>query len=42
MGSEGLVISIEEFGRSAPGDVLMEYFGFTGEKIAQRIKEYYF
>ncbi len=42
VGSEGLVISIEEFGRSAPGDVLMEYFGFTGEKIARRIKEHYF
>jgi transketolase len=42
VGSEGLVIGIEEFGRSAPGDVLMEYFGFTGEKIAKKIKEFYF
>lgn len=42
VGMDGLVISMEEFGKSAPGDVLMDHFGFTGEKIAQRIKEFYF
>ncbi|BAI68584.1 transketolase [Hydrogenobacter thermophilus TK-6] len=42
VGMDGLVISMEEFGKSAPGDVLMDHFGFTGKKIAQRIKEFYF
>jgi transketolase len=42
VGSEGLVISLETFGKSAPGKALFEHFGFTGEKIAQRIKERFF
>ncbi len=41
VGEDGLVISIETFGKSAPGDVLMDYFGFTPEKILGRIKEYF-
>ncbi len=40
VGSDGLVISIETFGKSAPGDVLMDYFGFTADKIAKRVEEY--
>ncbi|MFN3814071.1 MAG: transketolase, partial [Aquificaceae bacterium] len=42
VGLEGLAIGLEDFGMSAPGDVLMEHFGFTGEKIASKIKEFYF
>lgn len=41
VGEDGLVISIETFGKSAPGDVLMDYFGFTPEKILGRIREYF-
>ncbi len=40
VGLKGLVISQESYGRSAPGDVVMDYFGFTDEKIASRILEY--
>jgi transketolase len=40
VGMDGLLITLEEFGRSAPGDVLMDYFGFSPEKIARRIKEW--
>ncbi len=41
VGLEGLVISLETFGKSAPGEVLMEHFGFTAEKIVKRIKEHF-
>lgn len=41
VGLDGLVISLETFGKSAPGDVLMEHFGFTTEKILKRIKEHF-
>ncbi|MFN7065516.1 MAG: transketolase family protein, partial [Aquificaceae bacterium] len=41
VGSEGLVIGMETFGKSAPGDQLMEYFGFTPEAIVKRIKEFF-
>ncbi|MEN3027955.1 MAG: transketolase C-terminal domain-containing protein, partial [Aquificaceae bacterium] len=41
VGLEGLVISLETFGKSAPGDALMEYFGFTVEKIVRRIREFF-
>jgi len=40
IGMDGLLITLEEFGRSAPGDLLMDYFGFSPEKIARRIKEW--
>ncbi|MCS6957591.1 MAG: transketolase, partial [Aquificaceae bacterium] len=40
VGLDGLVISLETFGKSAPGDVLMDYFGFTAEKILSRVLEY--
>ncbi len=39
IGDAGLSISVERFGASAPADVLAEYFGFTAEKIALRIRE---
>jgi transketolase len=32
VGMDGLLITLEEFGKSAPGDVLMDYFGFSPEK----------
>lgn len=39
VGKDGLVIGIDEFGKSAPGKVLFEYYGFTKENIVKNIKE---
>lgn len=39
VGKDGLVIGIDEFGKSAPGKVLFEHFGFTKENIVKKIKE---
>jgi transketolase C-terminal domain/subunit len=36
VGDEGDVIGIDRFGASAPGDVLMEKFGFTVENVVGR------
>ena len=36
VGDEGDVIGIDRFGASAPGDVLMEKFGFTVENVVER------
>jgi transketolase len=41
VGLEGLVISLETFGKSAPGEVLMQHFGFSPEAIVKKIKEHY-
>ena len=37
VGSDGLVISMETFGKSAPGKVLFEHFGFTPEAVAEKV-----
>jgi len=38
-GSNGVVIGINEFGASAPGNIVMEKFGFTSENIVQKATE---
>ncbi len=38
VGLDGDVVGIDQFGASAPGDVLMEYFGFTVENIVSRAR----
>jgi transketolase len=38
-GLGGLRIGIDSFGKSAPGDVLYSYYGFTADQIAPRIQE---
>ncbi|MFE4107514.1 transketolase [Almyronema epifaneia] len=38
MGSEGDMISIERFGASAPGDLVMEKFGYTVDNVIARAK----
>jgi len=38
-GSNGAVIGINEFGASAPGNIVMEKFGFTSENIVQKAME---
>lgn len=41
VGGDGLVISIEGFGKSAPYQDLMKDFKFTSEKVFQKILEYF-
>ncbi|MEH7252802.1 transketolase, partial [Neobacillus niacini] len=39
-GEKGINIGIDSFAASAPGDVLVEEFGFTEKAVAQKIKTY--
>lgn len=39
VGSEGAVISMERFGASAPGKVLLEKFGFTVDNVIAKARE---
>ena len=39
VGKDGLIISQETFGESAPESVMADHFGFTSAKIYKRIKE---
>ncbi|RKX33257.1 MAG: transketolase [Verrucomicrobia bacterium] len=39
VGSDGLCISMETFGASAPPEVLADHFGFTVEKVYAQVKE---
>ena len=41
VGEDGLVISIERFGKSAPYKDLMKDYGFTGEAVAEKIIRYF-
>jgi len=40
VGERGLTIGIDRYGESAPAEVLAEHFGFTGEAIAKRIRDW--
>ncbi len=42
VGSDGLVVSVESFGKSAPGKEVFRYFGFTPESVAERIMKRWF
>lgn len=35
VGLDGIKIAIDRYGVSGPGDAVIEYFGFTGDKVAQ-------
>jgi len=39
VGRDGLIISQESFGASAPEPVMAEHFGFTSDQVYKRIKE---
>ncbi|MCE5195455.1 MAG: transketolase [Nitrospiraceae bacterium] len=39
VGLNGVVIGIDHFGASAPGEILLEKFGFTVDNIIQKAKE---
>lgn len=40
-GDFGLNIGIDEFGKSAPGDVLMKEYGFDKDKIIDKLKKHF-
>lgn len=40
VGIDGLVLGIDRFGDSAPGEVLMKSYGFTSTDILNRVAEY--
>ena len=42
VGEDGLVISMETYGKSAPGKALFKHFGFTPEVVVQKIIERWF
>ena len=39
VGDEGACIGINTYGASAPGDVVMEKFGFTVDNVVAKAKE---
>jgi transketolase len=40
VGTDGLIISQETYGASAPEPVMAEHFGFTSEKVYRKIKDH--
>lgn len=41
VGLEGCIIGIDGFGKSAPGSILMEHFGFSPQKVLERISHHF-
>ncbi|MBW3070138.1 transketolase [Actinomyces sp. 594] len=39
VGDDGLIVSLDRFGASAPGTQLFKEYGFTGEAVAARVRE---
>ncbi len=39
VGHKGAVIGMDRFGESAPGNTLMDYFGFTAAHVAQTVEQ---
>lgn len=40
VGSTGLTIGIDRFGESGPAEAILEHFGFTADKVAERVLSY--
>ena len=38
VGQDGLILGLDRFGASAPGNVLMDVFGFTPDKVCAAVK----
>jgi len=38
-GDEGIIIGVDRFGESAPGDIVLEKFGFTAKHITDAVKK---
>lgn len=41
VGLDGLVIGIDTFGASAPGDLVMEKYGFTKDQVLAKVKSHF-
>ena len=39
VGLDGFVFGLDRFGASAPAEILKEKFGFTSEKLVEKVKE---
>ena len=39
VGLDGIVMSIDEFGRSAPANQVIESFGFTVDKVVENVEK---
>ena len=39
VGRQGIILGIESFGASAPGEKVYEHFGLTAQKISERLKK---
>lgn len=39
LGNDGIAISIDHYGASAPAEILADKFGFTGQRVAERIQQ---
>ena len=39
VGADGITIGIDDFGHSAPAPVIADHLGFTGAKVAARVRE---
>jgi transketolase len=38
VGLEGAVVGLDRYGESAPGAMLLEYFGFTTDRVVKAVK----
>ena len=38
VGDEGTILAIDTFGASAPGNIVIEKYGFTEENVVAKIK----
>ena len=41
VGRDGLVIGIDSFGASAPGDVMFEHYGFSVDAVIKTIQQHF-
>lgn len=39
LGNDGIALGIDHYGASAPAEVLADKFGFTGQRVAERIEQ---
>ena len=39
VGMDGEIIGVDRFGASAPGEIVLEKFGFTTENVINKAKE---
>lgn len=42
VGPQSLLLTLNDFGISAPGQKALEYLGFTGKNIARKVMDFFF